>query len=72
MMTRFLTSASIAGAMAATSFEQFRLIIDARLPGGPIHAGGHGVIGGEMSNAYSSPGGEFDTILCRFQSLMCI
>lgn len=56
-----MTSASVARAMSADTFDEFGQIIDGLVQGGPIHGAGHGFIGGEMSNVYSAGGGEFST-----------
>ena len=55
----FLNSSTIAYTLSFPTFEQFRVELEGtQVPFvlGP-HGGGHGAVGGEMTNFFSSPGG---------------
>lgn len=52
-----LTSVSVDRVMSSQTFDDFGKIIDGLALGGPIHGGGHALVGGELSNAYSAAGG---------------
>jgi len=57
----YTNSSVIAYTLSLPTFEQFRLALDGMngVPNniGP-HGGGHGLVGGEMTNFFSSPGGK--------------
>ena len=59
----YLNSSAIAYTSKFPTFEWFRVELEGtRNP--PVlgaHGGGHGAVGGEMSNFYSSPGGRYFT-----------
>ncbi|KAF9038245.1 tyrosinase [Panaeolus papilionaceus] len=57
-MKPYLNSAAVANATAQPNFELFRIEIEGEpiTPTNKAHDGGHIMIGGEMSNFYSSPG----------------
>ena len=68
----FLNSAAMAGATQLPTYEEFRI----ELEGLPItathkmHDGGHYGVGGEMSNFYSSPGGNMPPLLLSLFSFI--
>ena len=55
-----LTSRSVAATMNLPSFFEFHIDLEGAplTPTNRIHDGGHIAVGGEMSNFYSSPGGQ--------------
>ena len=58
---QLLTPAKVNETMELSPFETFRVGLEEGFTGTPklsMHSGGHFAIGGEMKNAYSSPGGE--------------
>ncbi len=59
----YLNSSVIAYTLSFPTFEQFRVMLEGTLVPcalGP-HGGGHGAVGGEMTNYFSSPGGNYFT-----------
>jgi tyrosinase len=60
-LSRYLTSSFVDNFMSLQTFDQFRVglegLVTPTLYFGP-HLGGHSAVGGEMSNFFSSPGGE--------------
>ena len=56
----YLSSRSVASTMKFPSYSEFHIELEGRpVTSSPrIHDGGHVAVGGEMSNFYSSPGGE--------------
>ena len=72
-VSSYLNSTAIAYVLSFPTFEQFRLKLEGtRVPFflGP-HGGGHGAIGGEMSNYFSSPGGKYLNTRKSLQSPIC-
>ncbi|KAH6913297.1 monooxygenase [Coprinopsis sp. MPI-PUGE-AT-0042] len=74
-----LTSANVNIAMAQTTYETFRTTLEnggSGSAGRGLHGGGHGAVGGEMVNIYSSPGdpifylhhGNLDRIWWKWQA----
>jgi tyrosinase len=57
---RYLTIAAMANATRQPTFELFRLELEGQPHSGvhKMHDSGHNSVSGEMSNYYSSPGGE--------------
>ena len=59
-VSAYLNSTAVAYVLSFPTFEQFRV----KLEGTPVpfflgpHGGGHGAVGGEMTNFFSSPGGK--------------
>lgn len=55
----FLTKAQVANTTKQPNFELFRIELEGQTvtPTTKIHDGGHFVVGGEMSDFHSSPGG---------------
>ena len=58
-VVQYLTAEQVANTTKQPSFELFRIELEG-VPGisWKIHSSGHHVIGGEMGDRYSSPGGE--------------
>ncbi|TEB30618.1 Di-copper centre-containing protein [Coprinellus micaceus] len=54
LLQEWLSTARVQEALATQSYEEFRLLIDIDFYG--IHGGGHGILGGEMTNGFSAPG----------------
>jgi hypothetical protein len=69
----FLSSRSVASTMKFSSYFDFHVDLE----GAPItsshriHDGGHVAVGGEMSNFYSSPGGQRFYFLHLLEKLTC-
>lgn len=66
-----LTSAAVENATRSENYEAFRVMLEGDFSSFRPHNGGHVAVGGEMSNFYSSPGGElyfvrYSTIKCSF------
>ncbi|KAH6899384.1 monooxygenase [Coprinopsis sp. MPI-PUGE-AT-0042] len=60
-MKSSVTSANVRAVLSRTTFESFRTSLEnggQGINGMGIHGGGHGVVGGEMMNPYSSPADE--------------
>lgn len=59
-MKKYLTSAAVANITSSPTFETFRIQVEGEpiTPDHRVHDAGHIVIGGDMSNFYSSPGGK--------------
>lgn len=60
-MVHRLTEAAVKHTMNQTTFETFRIELEGRpiTPEPKIHDSGHRVVGGEMGDTYSSPGGLY-------------
>ncbi|KAH6889590.1 monooxygenase [Coprinopsis sp. MPI-PUGE-AT-0042] len=78
-MKSSVTSANVRAVLSRTTFESFRTSLEnggQGINGMGIHGGGHGVVGGEMMNPYSSPAdplfylhhGNLDRIWWKWQS----
>ncbi|KAG6828512.1 hypothetical protein H0H92_007729 [Tricholoma furcatifolium] len=57
---QYLTDAQVARTMEKPTFEQFRIELEGEpvTPTPKIHDSGHRLIGGDMANTFSSPGGN--------------
>jgi hypothetical protein len=64
LLQEWLSTARVQEALATQSYEEFRLLIDIDFYG--IHGGGHGILGGEMTNGFSAPGGSSGIFRERF------
>ena len=62
---QFLNSAVMANTTRLPTYEKFRIELEGRpiTPTHRLHDGGHYGVGGEMSNFYSSPGGNIPPLL---------
>ena len=69
---QYFTPSAVANATSLPSFEKFRIELEGRpiTPTHKMHDGGHLSVGGEMSNFYSSPAGQWGKSLLSKQLLM--
>jgi hypothetical protein len=74
-MKSSVTSANVRTILSRTTFESFRTSLEnggQGITGMGIHGGGHGVVGGEMMNPYSSPAGQYSSFLSSRQLLTLV